>query len=83
MSEHFFLVLEGLDGSGKTEISRRLAALLSETLGADHVLLTYEPHNPRRQANISATCWQSGSPSFRRGRWRWHSPSTAPTITSA
>jgi len=43
---HFFLVLEGLDGSGKTEIARRLAALLSETLGADHVLLTYEPHNP-------------------------------------
>ena len=46
MSDHFFLVLEGLDGSGKSEISRRLAALLSETLGADHVLLTYEPHNP-------------------------------------
>jgi dTMP kinase len=43
---HFFIVLEGLDGSGKTEISRRLAALLSDSLGADHVLLTYEPHNP-------------------------------------
>jgi dTMP kinase len=43
---HFFIVLEGLDGSGKSEISRRLAALLSESLGADHVLLTYEPHNP-------------------------------------
>ena len=46
MSDYFFLVLEGLDGSGKTEIARRLAALLTETLGADHVLLTYEPHNP-------------------------------------
>jgi dTMP kinase len=43
---HFFLVLEGLDGSGKSEISRRLTALLSDSLGADHVLLTYEPHNP-------------------------------------
>ena len=46
MSDYFFLVLEGLDGSGKTEIARQLAALLTETLGADHVLLTYEPHNP-------------------------------------
>ncbi|MEO8397248.1 MAG: dTMP kinase [Chloroflexota bacterium] len=46
MSEHFFLVLEGLDGSGKSELSRRLCALLSDTLGADHVLLSYEPHNP-------------------------------------
>jgi dTMP kinase len=46
MSDSFFLVLEGLDGSGKSEISRRLSALISETLGADHVLLTYEPHNP-------------------------------------
>jgi dTMP kinase len=43
---HFFLVLEGLDGSGKTEISRRLADLLSQSLGADHVLWSYEPHNP-------------------------------------
>ncbi len=46
MSDHFFLVLEGLDGSGKSEISRRLADQLSQSLGADHVLPTYEPHNP-------------------------------------
>ena len=43
---HFFLVLEGLDGSGKSEISRRLIDLLAGSLGADHVLPTYEPHNP-------------------------------------
>ncbi len=42
---HFFLVLEGLDGSGKSELSRRLAALLHDALGADRVLLTYEPRN--------------------------------------
>ncbi len=46
MTDRFFLVLEGLDGSGKSEVSRRLAALLIETLGADRVLLTYEPHDP-------------------------------------
>ena len=46
MSGSFFLVLEGLDGSGKSEVSRRLADLLSASLGADRVLLTYEPHNP-------------------------------------
>lgn len=46
MTDTFFLVLEGLDGSGKTEISRHLAALMTEAFGADRVLLTYEPHNP-------------------------------------
>ncbi len=46
MSDHCFLVLEGLDGSGKTEISRRLADQLAKSLGANRVLLTYEPHNP-------------------------------------
>ncbi len=46
MSDYFFLVLEGLDGSGKTEIARRLVALLTDSLGADHILHTYEPHNP-------------------------------------
>ncbi len=46
MSETFFLVLEGLDGSGKSEISRRLAARLAEGLGDDCVLLSYEPNNP-------------------------------------
>lgn len=46
MTDHFFLVLEGLDGSGKSEISRRLNDLLRASLGDDHVLHTYEPHNP-------------------------------------
>ncbi len=41
----FFLVIEGLDGSGKSEVSRRLAALLREVIG-DRVLLTYEPNDP-------------------------------------
>jgi dTMP kinase len=46
ISGAFFLVLEGLDGSGKSEISRRLCARLSESLGADRVLHTFEPHDP-------------------------------------
>lgn len=41
----FFLVIEGLDGSGKSEVSRRLAALIREAIG-DQVLLTYEPNDP-------------------------------------
>ncbi|MBE2182856.1 MAG: dTMP kinase [Anaerolineae bacterium] len=41
----FFLVIEGLDGSGKSEVSRRLAALVREALD-DRVLLTYEPNDP-------------------------------------
>ncbi len=45
MTDHFFLVLEGLDGSGKSELSRRLAAHISETIGAERVLLTFEPRN--------------------------------------
>lgn len=44
-SPTFFLVIEGLDGSGKSEISRRLATILRETMG-DRVMLTYEPHDP-------------------------------------
>ncbi len=43
--DSFFLVIEGLDGSGKTEISRRLAELMRATLD-EHVMLTYEPHDP-------------------------------------
>lgn len=42
----FFLVFEGLDGSGKSAISDRLAAHLSEQLGDAHVLHTFEPHDP-------------------------------------
>ncbi len=41
----FFLVIEGLDGSGKSEISRRLAELMRSTLD-DRVMLTFEPHDP-------------------------------------
>jgi len=40
----YFIVVEGLDGSGKTEMSRRLAQALREELGAEKVLLTCEPH---------------------------------------
>jgi dTMP kinase len=43
--DSFFLVIEGLDGSGKTEISRRLAELMRATFD-EHVMLTYEPHDP-------------------------------------
>jgi dTMP kinase len=41
----FFLVLEGLDGSGKSEAARRLGAILAEKF-RERVLLTYEPHDP-------------------------------------
>ena len=43
-TQSFFLVIEGLDGSGKSEISRRLAQTLRET--HDNVKLTFEPHDP-------------------------------------
>ncbi len=46
MSGTFFLVFEGLDGSGKTTLVKLIAERLAEKLGAEHVLLTYEPHNP-------------------------------------
>jgi thymidylate kinase len=46
MSGSFFLVLEGMDGSGKSEISRRLSDLLRAALGDERVQLSYEPHNP-------------------------------------
>lgn len=45
MPDSFFLVLEGLDGSGKSEITRRLAQRLTASLGAERVLATYEPEN--------------------------------------
>jgi dTMP kinase len=45
MSNSFFLVLEGMDGSGKSEISRRLTELLKSALTPEQVLHTYEPHN--------------------------------------
>lgn len=44
-SRHFFLVIEGLDGTGKSEVSRHLARMLRGTMG-ERVLLTFEPHDP-------------------------------------
>lgn len=41
----YFLVIEGLDGSGKTEMARRLAKNLRLQFG-DNVKLTFEPHDP-------------------------------------
>lgn len=40
-----FVVIEGLDGSGKTSVSRYLTTLLSEELHG-RVKLTFEPHDP-------------------------------------
>lgn len=46
-SENFFLVIEGLDGAGKTVISRYLVHNLTNLVGnEDKVKLTYEPHDP-------------------------------------
>lgn len=45
MPDSFFLVLEGMDGSGKSEITRRLTQMLTASLGAERVLATYEPEN--------------------------------------
>ncbi len=41
----FFLIIEGLDGSGKSEVSRRLAAQIRAVIN-ERVLLTYEPNDP-------------------------------------
>lgn len=41
-----FIVLEGLDGAGKTTLGRRLTAYLNERVGAGIALLTCEPHDP-------------------------------------
>ncbi len=40
----FFVVIEGIDGAGKTSIARELCNILRQTLG-ENVLLTEEPHN--------------------------------------
>lgn len=44
-SDSFFIVVEGMDGSGKTGITRQMRAVLSHTHG-DRVALTFEPHDP-------------------------------------
>jgi dTMP kinase len=41
----FFVVIEGLDGSGKTHLSRALKSILQKTHGKN-VELTFEPHDP-------------------------------------
>jgi dTMP kinase len=41
----FFLVIEGLDGAGKSVIARELSQHLGRQLGKQQVLLTYEPYN--------------------------------------
>jgi dTMP kinase len=41
----FFLVVEGLDGTGKSSITRALVQILQATLGKN-VKLTFEPHDP-------------------------------------
>ena len=43
-NESFFVVIEGIDGAGKTSIARALNNILQQTLG-ENVLLTEEPHN--------------------------------------
>lgn len=45
MQNTYFIVIEGLDGSGKTEMSRQFAAVLQSRLGKEKVLRTYEPQN--------------------------------------
>ena len=43
--DSLFIVIEGLDGAGKTGIARQLYATLSQT-HTERVALTYEPHDP-------------------------------------
>ncbi|MGQ9909498.1 MAG: dTMP kinase [Candidatus Flexifilum sp.] len=40
-----FIVLEGLDGAGKTTLGRTLTAHLKARFGPEAVLFTYEPHD--------------------------------------
>ena len=42
--DSFFVVIEGIDGAGKTSIARALNNIFRQTLG-ENVLLTEEPHN--------------------------------------
>jgi dTMP kinase len=45
LRDNFFVVIEGLDGSGKTQVSRALKRALQQTLG-QNIQLTFEPHDP-------------------------------------
>ncbi len=42
-NESFFIVIEGIDGAGKTSIAQQLHSVLEQTQGAE-ALLTQEPH---------------------------------------
>ena len=44
-NDSLFIAIEGLDGSGKSTITRQLAFFL-ESMAGQHVKLTYEPNDP-------------------------------------
>jgi len=47
MTKSFFIVVEGLDGTGKSSVVRRIASMLNASEGLPgHVKLTFEPHDP-------------------------------------
>ena len=43
--DNFFIVIEGLDGSGKSEMTRRFAYYLTTALNENNVKMTFEPHD--------------------------------------
>lgn len=45
MRKSLFIVIEGLDGSGKTSVGRRLRSMLEAQYG-NRIKSTYEPHDP-------------------------------------
>ena len=45
MKKSLFIVIEGLDGSGKTSAGRRLRNILDESY-TNRIKSTYEPHDP-------------------------------------
>ena len=45
MAKSYFIVIEGIDGAGKTSVAQRLSDMLQQT-HPERVLLTNEPHRP-------------------------------------
>lgn len=43
--KNFFIVIEGIDGSGKSSIARQVVEVLQDSFG-NNVKLTFEPHDP-------------------------------------